>query len=159
MSQISHCCPFKTHQPIVDESNFLGEKHYIFNQRNHLSTEVIMVDNSCHPLLIAHSLSADSLLIIIKMWDGMEGGMATIFWQSQKLQFCSGLTKGSFQKLFSGFCPLMGYPTPPLNRKSFCQKTLGRKGGYIPPPLTESPLSFSGKFFPKRAKNDVFFIK
>merc|ERR1711954_490596 len=25
------------------------------------------------------------------------------------------------------------------------------------PPLTESPLSFSGKFFPKRAKNDVFF--
>ena len=28
-----------------------------------------------------------------------------------------------------------------------------------PPPLTESPLSFSGKFFPKRAKNDVFFIK
>ena len=66
MSQISHCCPFKTHQPIVDESNFLGEKHYIFNQRNHLSTEV-MVDNSCHPLLIAPPLSADSLLIIIKM--------------------------------------------------------------------------------------------
>ena len=35
---------------------------------------------------------------------------------------------------------------------------LSGKGGY-PPPLTESPLSFSGKFFPKRAKNDVFFIK
>ena len=78
MSQISHCCPFKTHQPIVDESNFLGEKHYIFNQRNHLSTEV-MVDNSCHLLLIAPSLSANSLLIIIKIYDGMEGGMATIF--------------------------------------------------------------------------------
>ena len=57
-----------------------------------------MVDNSCHPLLIAPSLSADSLLIIIKMWDGMEGGMATIFWQSQKLQFCSGLTIGLFSR-------------------------------------------------------------
>ena len=33
---------------------------------------------------------------------------------------------------------------------------LSRKGGY-PLPLTESPLSFSGKFFSKRAKNDVFF--
>ena len=111
--------------------------------------------------------------------------------------------KGSFQKRFSVFFPLRGYPPPPLNGKSFCQKTLSGKGGYPPPPLngrspknflkngskrakitvfrpkiavfayfflngiggfpppplTESPLSFSGKFFPKRAKNDVFFIK
>ena len=36
--------------------------------------------------------------------------------------------------------------------------SLAERGG-TPPPLTESPLSFSGKFFPKRAKNDVFFIK
>ena len=35
--------------------------------------------------------------------------------------------------------------------------SLAELGG-TPPPLTESPLSFSGKFFPKRAKNDVFFI-
>ena len=33
---------------------------------------------------------------------------------------------------------------------------LSGKGGY-PPPLTESPLSFSRNFFPKRANNDVFF--
>ena len=32
-------------------------------------------------------------------------------------------------------------------------------GGYPPSPLTKNPLSFSGKFFPKRAKNDVFCIK
>ena len=29
-------------------------------------------------------------------------------------------------------------------------------GGTPSPPLTESPLSFSGNFFPKRTKNDVF---
>ena len=71
--------------------------------------------------------------------------------------------KGSFQKRFSGFCQLRGYPPPltPLTENQ-CEKKkvffLSGKGGY-PPPLTESPLSFSGKFFPKRAKNDVFFIK
>ena len=42
-----------------------------------------------------------------------------------------------------------------LKRRFF---SLAELGG-TPPPLTESPLSFSGKFFPKRAKNDVFFIK
>ena len=68
-------------------------------------------------------------------------------------------SKGTFQKRFSGFCPLRGSPPPyPLNGQSFSQKTLNGKGGY-PPPLTESPLSFSGNFFPKRAKNDVFCIK
>ena len=29
-------------------------------------------------------------------------------------------------------------------------------GGTPSPPLTERPLSFSGKNFPKRTKNDVF---
>ena len=28
----------------------------------------------------------------------MEGGITTIFWQSQKLQFCSGLTIGLFSR-------------------------------------------------------------
>ena len=37
--------------------------------------------------------------------------------------------------------------------------SISGKGGTPPPPLTESPLSFSGKFVPKRAKNVVFFIK
>ena len=41
-----------------------------------------------------------------------------------------------------------------LKRRFF---SLAELGGT--PPLTESPLSFSGKFFPKRAKYDVFFIK
>ena len=31
-------------------------------------------------------------------------------------------------------------------------------GGTPTPPLTESPLSFSGIFFPKRTKNDVFVL-
>ena len=31
-------------------------------------------------------------------------------------------------------------------------------GGTPAPPLTESPLSFSRIFFPKRAKNDVFLF-
>ena len=43
-----------------------------------------------------------------------------------------------------------------LKRRFF---SLAELGGTPTPPLTESPLSFSGKFFPKRAKNDVFFIK
>ena len=47
-------------------------------------------------------------------------------------------SKGTFQKRFSGFCPLRGYPPPyPLNGKSFCQKTLSGKGGVPPLPLTE----------------------
>ena len=45
----------------------------------------------------------------------------------------------------------------PLNGKSFCQKTLSRKGGY-PPSLTESPLNFSGKFFPKGLKMMFFAL-
>ena len=69
--------------------------------------------------------------------------------------------KGSFQKRFSGIRPLRGSP-PPLNGNQSEKKKvffLSGNGGSPPPPLTESPLSFSGKFFPKRAKNDVFFIK
>ena len=62
-------------------------------------------------------------------------------------------------RMFSG--KKIGDPPPPypLNGKSFCQKNLSGKWVYTLSPLTESPLSFSGKFFPKRAKNDVFFIK
>ena len=55
-------------------------------------------------------------------------------------------------EIFNGICHEGG-------GESFCQKNLCGKGGYPPPPLTERPLSFSGNFFPKRAKNDVFFIK
>ena len=72
------------------------------------------------------------------------------------------LAKGRFQKRFSGIRPLRGYPPPALTENQSEKKKvffLRGKGGYPPPPLTESPLSFSGKFFPKRAKNDVFFIK
>ena len=36
--------------------------------------------------------------------------------------------KGRFQKRFSGFCPLRGYPPPyPLNGNFFCQKNLSGK--------------------------------
>ena len=77
--------------------------------------------------------------------------------QSQNLKNC----KGTFHLRFSGIRPLRGYPPPLLTENQSEKKKvffLSGKGGY-PPPLTESPLSFSGKFFPKRAKNDVFFIK
>ena len=40
---------------------------------------------------------------------------------------------------------------------SFFQKTLSGNGG-SPPPLTESVLCFSGNFFPKRTRNDVFVL-
>ena len=49
------------------------------------------------------------------------------------------MCKGTFQKRFSGFCPLRGFPPPyPLNEQSFCQKTLSGQGGYPPPPLTDN---------------------
>ena len=70
--------------------------------------------------------------------------------------------KGTCHLRFSGIRPLRGYPPPLLTENQSEKKKvffLSRKGGFPPPPLTESPLSFSGKFFPKRAKNDVFFIK
>ena len=66
--------------------------------------------------------------------------------------------KGTFQKLLSGFFPLRGYPPPTPLTENQCEKKkvffLSGKGGY---PL--SPLSFSGNFFPKRTKNDAFFIE
>ena len=38
--------------------------------------------------------------------------------------------KGTFQKRFSGFCPLKGYPPPtPLTDKHFTKKTLADRGG------------------------------
>ena len=71
--------------------------------------------------------------------------------------------KGGCQKRFSGIRPLRGYPPPTALTENQSEKKkvffLSGKGGDPPPPLTESPLSFSGIFFPKRAKNDVFFIK
>ena len=69
-------------------------------------------------------------------------------------------SKGARQKLLSVFFPLRGYPPlpTPLMENHFSKKPLAEKGGIPRPPLTESPLSFSGKFFPKRAKNDVFFF-
>ena len=77
-----------------------------------------------------------------------------------KLHTIASATKGSCHLRFSGFCPLRGFPPPTPLTENQCDKKkvffLSRKGGY-PPPLTESPLSFSGKFFPKRAENNVFF--
>ena len=73
----------------------------------------------------------------------------------QKIEFLD------LKRRFFSLAELGGTPTPPLTENQ-CEKKkvffLSGKGGY-PPPLTESPLSFSGKIFPKRAKNDVFFIK
>ena len=40
----------------------------------------------------------------------------------------------------------------------FAKNPLAEMGGTPSPPLTESPLSFSGIFFPKRTKNDVFVL-
>ena len=48
------------------------------------------------------------------------------------------LHKGRFQKRFSGFCPLRGYPPPPPLTENQCEKKkvffLSGKGGYPPPP-------------------------
>ena len=55
----------------------------------------------------------------------------------------TGRTKRTFQNLLSGFS----------------QKTLRGKGGYTPPPpLTESPLSFSGNFFLEGLKMMFFSL-
>ena len=73
----------------------------------------------------------------------------------QKIEFLD------LKRRFFSLAELGGTPSPPLTENQSEKKKvffLSGKGGY-PPPLTESPLSFSGKFFPKRAKNDVFFIK
>ena len=44
---------------------------------------------------------------------------------------------GTFQKLLSGFCPLKGYPPPPLTpvtENYFAKKPLTERGGTPPPP-------------------------
>ena len=48
------------------------------------------------------------------------------------------LNKGRFQKRFSGFFPLRGYPTPPtpLTENHVAKKTLAERGGTPTPPLT-----------------------
>ena len=51
--------------------------------------------------------------------------------------------KGRRQKLFSGFFRLGGTPPTPLAENHFAKKPSAEMG--VPPPLTESPLSFSGK--------------
>ena len=71
-----------------------------------------------------------------------------------ELDICSG-AHSNFAHL--SFPVSIEWPIfPPLNGKSFCQKTLSRRGVRPPSPLTESPQSFSRKFLPKRTKNDVF---
>ena len=57
----------------------------------------------------------------------------------QKMEFL-GPKYLLFSRIFlSGFG---GYPPPPLNGKSSCQKTLIRKGGHPRPPLNgKNPLS------------------
>ena len=45
--------------------------------------------------------------------------------------------KGSFQKRFSGFCLLRGYPPTPLTENHFSKKPLAEMGGTPTPPLTE----------------------
>ena len=92
--------------------------------------------------------------------------IAISFFDTTTSYFCNSklnYPEGGFQKRFSRFCPLRAYhpppphpPTPtPLTDNHFAKKTLSGKRGYTPP-LTESSLSFSGNFFPKRTKNDVF---
>ena len=73
--------------------------------------------------------------------------------------FSTSPVKGTFQKQLSGFFSVKGVPRPPtpLTENHFSKKPLAELGGTpSPPPLTESPLSFSGIFFAKRTKNDVF---
>ena len=43
---------------------------------------------------------------------------------------------GRFQKRFSGFCPLRGYPPSPtpLTENHFAKKPLADRGGTSPPP-------------------------
>ena len=64
------------------------------------------------------------------------------------------VTKGTFQKRFSKFCPLRGYPPPfPLNGKSVWKKKdffLNGIGGA--PPLTEIPKKNSKKMGQKGLK-------
>ena len=45
--------------------------------------------------------------------------------ETESMKLMEGLLrvyKGSFQKRFSGFCPLRGYPPYPLNGKSVLKK-------------------------------------
>ena len=65
--------------------------------------------------------------------------------------------KGTFQKRFSGFCPLRGYPPPlPPQRKNILpKKTLAERGG-TPPPLTDKPQKFSQKMRQKGLKLAFF---
>ena len=67
----------------------------------------------------------------------------------------------AFKNVLADFVCEGSIPPPyPLNGKSFCQKTLSRKGGYTtPPPLTENCRKFPSKNGSKRAKLGVFWPK
>ena len=75
-------------------------------------------------------------------------------WQKVKTRS----SKGTHQKLLSGFCPLRGPPPTPLTENHFAKKTLAERGG-TPPPLTENCRKFSSKKGSKRAKIGVFLAK
>ena len=62
-------------------------------------------------------------------------------------------TKGSFQKRFSGFFPLRGYPPPPptpLTENNFVKKPLAERG--VPPPPKQK---IAKKFPQKMGKNPL----
>ena len=70
--------------------------------------------------------------------------------QVEKVNKVTTANKGGRQKLLSGFFPLRGYPhPPPLNGKSFCQKTLSRMRGYPPPLNGKLPKIFLKKWVKK----------
>ena len=58
------------------------------------------------------------------------------------------LVREPFKNVLADFVRQGGTPPPtPLTDNHFAKKTLAEKGGTPTPPLTESPLSFSGNFF------------
>ena len=62
--------------------------------------------------------------------------------RSKTVEVC----KGTFQKRFSRFCPLSGYPPPtPLTENHFAKKTLAERGGTPPPLNGKSPKIFLKK--------------
>ena len=109
------------------------------------------------------TIVSNDILIFIKSARTFRRGavekdnLYTIAWNKNQ-----SVRKGRFHLRFSGIRPLRGFPPPPLLTENQSEKkkvfSLAERGG-TPPPLTESPLSFSGKFFSKRAKKNVFFIK
>ena len=71
---------------------------------------------------------------VITIFHGKATGVINNVWVIVNLK--SSCYKGSFQKRFSGFCPLRGYPPPSLTENQ-CEKrrffSLAEKGGTPPP--------------------------